>query len=270
MAVDVGEALTRKLGPLPAWGWGIGIGGAILAVRVLRGGSIGGGGGGGEPQRILVPTGGGANMAGPDFVSDLGTAIGQLRDTVANLGNKVDDLESQVSAPTPSAPTTPTPSAPTQPTTAKPNNQYALGISNYVRALRRLVPQAAALFPEKQTAGETAAARQERLQRERDYLEAAAGVGDYSLTAYIQGLRRWFPDIARQFGEREHAGETAAQRIARLQRERKFIEQRAGIGVTTAPNSNLAFSHSGIGGKPLGATGPAEFRLGVLGRGRGV
>ncbi len=34
--IDAKEALTRKLGPLPAWGWGVAIGGAILAVRVIR------------------------------------------------------------------------------------------------------------------------------------------------------------------------------------------------------------------------------------------
>lgn len=34
-----GNPLTRKLGPLPAWGWALGIGGAVIAVRLLRSGS---------------------------------------------------------------------------------------------------------------------------------------------------------------------------------------------------------------------------------------
>jgi hypothetical protein len=36
------EALTGKLGPLPAWAWGLLAGGAIIVVRKLRGGSSGG------------------------------------------------------------------------------------------------------------------------------------------------------------------------------------------------------------------------------------
>ena len=37
---NLGETLTRRIGPLPAWGWGIGIGGAFVAARFL---GIGGG-----------------------------------------------------------------------------------------------------------------------------------------------------------------------------------------------------------------------------------
>lgn len=35
---DIGGALTRKIGPLPAWGWGVAVGGAFLAVNKLGGG----------------------------------------------------------------------------------------------------------------------------------------------------------------------------------------------------------------------------------------
>lgn len=38
---DIGAALTRKLGPLPAWAWGAVVGGAVLGTRMLRGGSPG-------------------------------------------------------------------------------------------------------------------------------------------------------------------------------------------------------------------------------------
>jgi hypothetical protein len=248
MAVNVGGALTRKLGPLPAWGWGVGIGGAILAVRVLRGGSISGGGGSGEPQRILVPSGGGEAMAAPDFVSELGTRIGALADSVAQIGKSVDELESQIGAPAPTAPTPTNPNKPSTPTTAKPK-PAAFDLTTYVKALRRVFPAAAKLFPDKQPSKETAAQRTARLQRERDYIEAYAGVGDYDLTSYIKGLRRLFPTIAAQFTEKETAGETAAQRKARLEREKKFIEARAGVGGT----SFLSFG-TGVDGFPLGAT----------------
>lgn len=39
MAIDLREKLTQKLGPLPVWAWGAVVGGAILAYRVLHGGS---------------------------------------------------------------------------------------------------------------------------------------------------------------------------------------------------------------------------------------
>jgi hypothetical protein len=38
MAPNVGEAVTRKLGPLPTWGWAIVIGGGVLLYRALRSG----------------------------------------------------------------------------------------------------------------------------------------------------------------------------------------------------------------------------------------
>jgi hypothetical protein len=44
MPVDIGGAATRKIGPLPAWGWGIAVGGAVLVYKLfLGGGSVGGG-----------------------------------------------------------------------------------------------------------------------------------------------------------------------------------------------------------------------------------
>jgi hypothetical protein len=44
MPVDIGAATTRKLGPLPVWGWAIVIGGGVLLLRLFRGGSSDGGG----------------------------------------------------------------------------------------------------------------------------------------------------------------------------------------------------------------------------------
>lgn len=38
MAVDVKEAATRKLGPLPVWAWAGVVGGAVIVSRMLRGG----------------------------------------------------------------------------------------------------------------------------------------------------------------------------------------------------------------------------------------
>ena len=45
MAVDIKGSLTHKLGPLPAWGWGVALGGGYVAWRFITGGGSGGGGG---------------------------------------------------------------------------------------------------------------------------------------------------------------------------------------------------------------------------------
>jgi hypothetical protein len=41
--VDIAQSLTKRIGPFPAWGWGVGVGGGLLAFSVLRGGSLLGG-----------------------------------------------------------------------------------------------------------------------------------------------------------------------------------------------------------------------------------
>lgn len=75
--MNIGAALTRKIGPLPAWGWGVALGGAIVAARMLRGGG-GGGDAGAKPVVVSVPTGSPMGM-GEDFASDLGNQLDQLR-----------------------------------------------------------------------------------------------------------------------------------------------------------------------------------------------
>lgn len=73
--MNLGAALTRKIGPLPAWGWGVALGGSIVAVRMLRGG---GGGNAAEPTLVAVPTGAAGGFS-EDFASDLGNQLDQLR-----------------------------------------------------------------------------------------------------------------------------------------------------------------------------------------------
>lgn len=50
MAIDVQEAATRKIGPLPAWGWGVAIGVGFVALRFVRGS------GGGTTTTVIQPT----------------------------------------------------------------------------------------------------------------------------------------------------------------------------------------------------------------------
>lgn len=91
-------ALTRKIGPLPAWGWGVAIGGALLGVKLLRGG-------GDSTQRtvIEVPTGA-PTYAPEDFASDLGSRVSELgetindalsdvQDDIGDINARIDDLE---------------------------------------------------------------------------------------------------------------------------------------------------------------------------------
>lgn len=83
--MNVGAALTRKIGPLPAWGWGVAVGGALLGVKMLRGGSLGGGGGTDKQVVVTVPTGtpaGGGDSG--EFVSQLAEQLAQVRDQIAD------------------------------------------------------------------------------------------------------------------------------------------------------------------------------------------
>lgn len=94
--VDVGEAFTRKIGPLPAWGWGVAVGGGLLVMRMVRGGASSGS----SREVIEVPTG--APMPADDFVSQLGDAVNDIRERLSDLENP--DEEKEVSSPS-----TPTP-----------------------------------------------------------------------------------------------------------------------------------------------------------------
>jgi hypothetical protein len=85
MAVDVKEALTRKLGPLPAWGWGVALGGGILAFRFIRGGI---GGGSGEQA---------AASGAPTFVNPAPTELGEQQSGfLSALSGQLDALPDQV------------------------------------------------------------------------------------------------------------------------------------------------------------------------------
>lgn len=48
--VDIGNAFTRKIGPLPTWGWGAVIGGGLFLATRLRGGDSE------KTKEILIPT----------------------------------------------------------------------------------------------------------------------------------------------------------------------------------------------------------------------
>lgn len=103
--MDVAAAATRKIGPLPAWGWGVAIGGGFLAIRMLRGG--GSGGNGAQPETILVPTGG--PSVPHDYIGQLGQAVSEIRDRLAGI-------ETGLKVPTPTTGDKTPPKAPPPPT----------------------------------------------------------------------------------------------------------------------------------------------------------
>lgn len=234
MPVDVGGALTRKIGPLPAWGWGVAVGGAALAVKLMRGGGGGGGGGGAsDPTVIQVPTGGPSIPT--DYIGQLGTLADWIRQEVNRLNTRTETIGEQVedigetvdklAAGNPVSQPSASPSAPA--TSAKPINHginAAYNFTTYIMGLRRRFPAAAASFGERERPGETAAQRTARLVRELAHYGPAALTDQ--LGTYVRGLRYRYPDIAKGFTERERAGETAAQRTARLTRELAYFRSR--------------------------------------------
>ena len=88
MPVDAKEALTRKLGPLPAWGWGVAIGGAVLVARLFRGG-------GKATTTGNAPTsiGSGAVIgSGPDASTQPGDIYGGPNSLIEQLQTEVGSL----------------------------------------------------------------------------------------------------------------------------------------------------------------------------------
>ncbi len=83
MAIDAQEIATRKLGPLPTWGWAVAILGAVVVFRLVsgRGPSPTAQVVGGTPGETTLPAGEGASdiFSGPNsLVQQLQTSVGAL------------------------------------------------------------------------------------------------------------------------------------------------------------------------------------------------
>jgi hypothetical protein len=201
-------------------------------MKFLRGG-VGGGSGAADPTVIQVPTG--APSIPSDYIGQLGTLADWIRQQVSkqnesleDIGETIEDIQGKLTPGNPITPPAPKPTSP--PVTAKPvatGLQSGFGLANYVIGLRRRFPDLAKRFGEKEYAGESASQRTARLMRELKHY-GTSGLTD-QLGTYIRGLRARYPSIAKGFSERERAGETAAQRQARLTRELAFFRQR-GVG----------------------------------------
>lgn len=75
-------ALTRPLGPLPAWAWGVVIAGGYLVYRFAKTGSLWGGGSGNTSTSV-----GGAGPSSGLTASDLSTILGALSTTNNGSGS---------------------------------------------------------------------------------------------------------------------------------------------------------------------------------------
>lgn len=138
MAIDAGSMLTRKLGPLPAWGWGVAVGGAYLAVKFLRGGTGGGGFAGGQDAQIVqVPTG--IIPVSPNFTDELSEAVFNLNRRIDELqqdiNNNIDNGE-QMPGPTPTPPTTVPKDTTPKPT--QPVKKQSISVAERRRILQQL------------------------------------------------------------------------------------------------------------------------------------
>lgn len=94
MPVDA-KALTKKIGPLPAWGWGVAIGGAFLVVKVVRGSAA--------PSNpgAIVPSGSGgtagdATTATGDPFSGANSLIEQLQSNLTDQQKTIAGLSTHL------------------------------------------------------------------------------------------------------------------------------------------------------------------------------
>jgi len=195
--MDPKELLTRKIGPLPAWGWGVGIGVAGLAFKLAAGG-----GGGTKRETLVVPTGG-SGMPSGDF-------IGQYDEELSTARQRLDALEQRSNNNT-------TGGNVPGPIIGWPNMPAGFDLVTWIRGLRKRFPAIAKRVVKPVVGNETPAQRQLRLIKELGAYGVAGGAFD--LPTYVRGLRARYPDIAATWTEKPTEGETPQQRITRLWRE---------------------------------------------------
>jgi chromosome segregation ATPase len=86
---DVKASLTRKLGPFPAWGWGVGIGGAILLYKVIHKGSPATAGPVSTPLDSNTGSGTPSGDQTGSGTSGDSTAISALQDQINSLTDQI-------------------------------------------------------------------------------------------------------------------------------------------------------------------------------------
>jgi hypothetical protein len=73
--MDLKAVLTRKLGPLPAWGWAVAVAGAVIAARVISGKGAFPKGSAAQPAATVVGASGlPASTAGESIIGQLSSS----------------------------------------------------------------------------------------------------------------------------------------------------------------------------------------------------
>lgn len=90
--LDIKEAATRKLGPLPTWGWGIAIVGAVVVYKLIggRGASSGGGGLAGVDAGIPATGDDGGILDGPNSLWS------QIQEQITGQGETITEQGAQI------------------------------------------------------------------------------------------------------------------------------------------------------------------------------
>jgi len=96
--MNIGETLTRKLGPLPTWGWGVALGGGFLVWNFIRGGEPSSDS---ESPTFVNPDPGQQAAATQGFLNDLTTWMQRLEDRLGNVNTPPDSDETPTSGETP-------------------------------------------------------------------------------------------------------------------------------------------------------------------------
>jgi hypothetical protein len=137
--MNIKGALTRKLGPLPAWGWAVVVGGAGLGWKLLRGG-----GGKSEVPPVeqqLIPVSSMPIDPSGGFFNELTIQQNRVESTLAKILEtiKATAAKTKTTAPPPAPPPTTTPKP--APVSAKPAGYTTSQITdayNYAQELFRL------------------------------------------------------------------------------------------------------------------------------------
>ena len=92
---DIQEAATRKLGPLPAWGWGVAVGGAVLVFRLIRPKSATSSA---QPSPTATVVGGGGSLTGSGPDATPTDPFSGANSLVQQLQGQINDLTGQVNS----------------------------------------------------------------------------------------------------------------------------------------------------------------------------
>jgi hypothetical protein len=186
--MDVKAAHTKKIGPLPAWAYGVVIGVAGLGYKMMKGGSSGNPSKGQVTNQQLIPTGAMPIEPSAGYLNELAMQQQRLEALMTDILAKGVVPGATVPAPQP---------APNTPTTGR----WTEAMTRQLIKLRTAFPSWYAAYkripgigPTIQKPGETPAARTLRLQREYAvYIQRLYGGALPAISAKPPSTASWLP-----------------------------------------------------------------------------